>query len=89
MFVAIEDPTADYTDSKWFRPPFGFATQCKPLEDWKRTTFYKQITTTWSESVANQVLDDYTRTVQEWLDSPQEAGKKVYRIYFPPELQIV
>ena len=90
MFVAIEDPTADYTDSKWFRPPFGFATQCKPLEDWKRTTFYKQITTTWSESVANQVLDDYTRTVQEWLDSQvrKKQGRRSIESIFPPNFKL-
>ena len=73
MFVAIDDPSVDNAGSKWFPPPFGFPTTCKPLEEWKKTTHYKRITSKWSITWTNQLLDDYTRTVKDWLES--EARK--------------
>ena len=65
--MAIQDPSIDDAGATWFPPPFGFPTTCKPLEEWKKTTYYKQIKSKWSITWTNKFLDDYTRTVKEWL----------------------
>lgn len=86
MFVAIEDPSVDYAGSCWFPPPFGFPTTCKPLEDWKKTTHYKRITSKWSITWTNQLLDDYTRTVKDWLEVEVRKRKesKTRSSIYPP-----
>ena len=68
MYVAIQDPSLDYAEPQWFPPPFGLPTTCRPLEEWKKTKHYKQIDPSWSITWCNQVLDDYTKTVKDWLE---------------------
>ena len=87
MFVAIEDPSLDNAGSTWFPPPFGFPTTCKPLEDWKKTNHYKRITSKWSITWTNQLLDDYTRTVKDWLEVEfRTQSLEDQRFHFPSTL---
>ena len=84
MFVAIRDPSIDDADATWLPPPFGFPTTCKPLEEWKKSTYYKQIKSKWSITWTNKFLDDYTRTVMEWLGKEvrkQKESKSTAAIY--------
>ena len=57
-----------YAKPQWFPPPFGLPTTCRPLEEWKKAKHYKQIDPSWSITWCNQVLDDYTKTVKDWLE---------------------
>ena len=76
MFQAIEDPSIDNADASWFPPPFGFPTTCKPLEEWKKSTYYKRVQSKWSITWTNKFLDDYTRTVKEWLGTEVRKRKE-------------
>ena len=90
MFVAIEDPSLDNAGSTWFPPPFGFPTTCKPLEDWKKTNHYKKITSKWSITWTNQLLDDYTRTVKDWLEVEfrKRSRSKISVSIFPADFTL-
>src|SRR6056300_2095738 len=90
MFVAIEDPSLDNAGATWFPPPFGFPTTCKPIEDWKKTTHYKRITSKWSITWTNQLLDDYTRTIKDWLEMEfrKRSRTKISVSIFPADFTL-
>ena len=77
MYAAINDPTIDHADASWFPPPFRFPTTCKPLEEWRRSTHFKQIQSKWSLTWTNRLLDDYTRTVKDWLGKEVRKQKEL------------
>ena len=90
MFVAIEDPSLDNAGATWFPPPFGFPTTCKPMEDWKKTSHYKRVTSKWSITWTNQLLDDYTRTIKDWLEKEfrKRSRTKISVSIFPADFTL-
>ena len=68
MFVALEDfKTSTPENNKIFPSPFAYPASCKALAEWKKSTQYKVIDVNVPRDWAMEMLDDFSKTVREWL----------------------